>query len=202
MMQLLLAADPRCCNDPSNTGRTPLITAARHNNVEVLKLLLDAGSSIALDHQDSCGLTALHSAVVGASVAGVEALLAAGAAPEMTDNLSRGVLHMAASAGGEDQEIFRSTISDADAILTMFLAVPGAGGANTVDGAGLTPLHHATITNRPSAAAILLENGANVELEDGKGRSAMVYASDFGRTAVATLLSEARTADPKPVLTS
>lgn len=200
-MRLLLAADPRCCNDPSNTGRTPLITAARHNNVEVLKLLLDAGS-MGLDHQDSCGLTALHSAVVGASVAGVEALLAAGAAPRMTDNLNRGVLHMAASAGGEDQEIFRSTISDADAILTRFLtrflSLPGAAGANTVDGAGLTPLHHAAITNRPSAAAILIDYGANVELEDDKGRSAMVYACDFKRASIVALLSEARTAGPKP----
>ncbi len=53
---------------------------------------------------------------------------------------------------------------------------------------GGTPLHWAAARNRPLLARVLLAHGANTNLADGRGRTALDYAVEQNATAVAAIL--------------
>lgn len=62
-------------------AQTPLIRAADHGHVEIVRRLIAAGADVNAHHEDQIGNTAIREAVRGGYVEIVRALLAAGADP-------------------------------------------------------------------------------------------------------------------------
>ncbi len=78
---LLDKASHKIINTPNEKGYTPLMAAAALNNGDAIRALLKKGARIvAVDHD---GFTALHRAVEGGNYAAAEALLSAGANPNV-----------------------------------------------------------------------------------------------------------------------
>lgn len=74
-------------------GRTPLHWGAVHDNVGIMRLLLEAGAN--KDAQDGHEQTPLFLAARDGSVDAVRLLLAAGASKDTCDQLDRGPIHIA-----------------------------------------------------------------------------------------------------------
>lgn len=177
----------------STNGRTPLMTAALHGHCEVLEVLLQLKAvHELLETRDSCGQTALHSAVIGGSAGAVRVLLRAGAALEARDTGLAGVLHLAAAAG-DGSEFFHTTMAEADANLVLLITELNDRGLlgpalAAGDRCGLRPLHHAAIAGHASAARRLLACGADRFLTDSRGRTALDFAKQSGHAEVIRLL--------------
>lgn len=71
--------------------RTPLMNASVVKNINMVKLLIEAGAQ--LNQQDDHGYTALYLAVIYESVGCVEALLNAGANPNIMNKEGRSAIH-------------------------------------------------------------------------------------------------------------
>lgn len=72
-IRLLLGSWPKQAKIADFKGQTPLMLAANHGDVELVRLLVSLSD---IDAQDYLGRTPLHSAVAGRSLACVEAILA------------------------------------------------------------------------------------------------------------------------------
>ena len=84
-MQMLLVEWPEQANLADFKGQTPLMLAANEGDVELVRLLLEAGANV--DAQDYIGRTALHSAATGRSMKCVELIL------DRAPQVSSGVTH-------------------------------------------------------------------------------------------------------------
>lgn len=82
------SADGKSVNFRDEIGRTLLFSAS---SAAAITEILEAGCLV--DAHDKYGCTALHVAVVNCKREVVEALLAAGASPLVTDHCSNSVLH-------------------------------------------------------------------------------------------------------------
>lgn len=78
---------------PNSAGLTPLMYAARCDQVHVMKALLDAG--VEVDETTHNGLTALMSAAAGGSLEAIRFLVGAGADLDHYDNEDSTALHIA-----------------------------------------------------------------------------------------------------------
>jgi hypothetical protein len=81
-------------HDPTRSGLTPLMLAARYGNIETLAVLLQAGAQV--ETRGPEGETALVHAVASGDRLRVEALLDAGADARLADDLGRTPLMLAA----------------------------------------------------------------------------------------------------------
>ncbi len=79
----------------NQAGQTPLMMACLSGSLETVRLLIDAGSELEAK-DDINGYTALHAAVRNGHVPVAQALLAAKADPNSTDNMGGTALHIAA----------------------------------------------------------------------------------------------------------
>ena len=175
-------ADEAAQLDRANVaGSTPLIVAALANRGEVAKRLIDAGAKV--DVVNRQGETALSAAAFNGAADLADLLLARGAKPDTVDETGNGVIVYASARG-------------AAPIVEMLL---DAGiDPNTRYHADLTALMWAAgyPDNTPSEAALrtvklLLSRGAKVDLDDDRGRDALMIAAGLGRAAVARALIEA-----------
>lgn len=151
-----------CAADPE--GRLPLAEAARSNQLKALAALAAA----------PCGLnqvepfsrhTALMIAVMLRNLEAVRLLLGAGADPNFaTDGGARAWLLLGGSADPESARIREA------------LRVHGAD-LNTAAADGGTLLMAAADSGSLELANWLLKNGANPDLQDKSGRSALMYAT-------------------------
>lgn len=156
-MLLEAGADP---NSIGNGGATPLMLAARTDDLARVDKLLDAG--VYLDIQDDHGQTALIYASGNETI--VRRLLEVGADPNLS-NASYSPLKNASGKGryGEVRDLL-------------------AAGAN-VDYQGYfkrTAIHSAASGKHQDVALLLLAGGANLSLEDGHGKTPKKIAR--GRT--------------------
>lgn len=160
---------------PASRGRTPIFWLPA-GDIEVLSLLLDAGADVRV--RSDYGRTPLHEVAAfwraGAdyAVAAGRALLRAGADPGAKGREGRTPLHeaaVAARAGSRD-----AAVADMLSLLVEAGADLHARAAN-----GQTALHLAL--NSPSAAARLLELGADPTARNDSGRVAdPVSCENFG----------------------
>lgn len=153
-------------NSKTTTGVTPLHLAARDCPTgRETKLLLAAGADP--DAVAGDGTAPLHNACRGGNHEAVEALLKAGASPELgtkTHYLRETLLHALAQAQESDSV---AKIMD---VLLMHASEHGYGiNLNAVDKLGITPLSIAAEFNHVTVLRCLIEKGANLDTVDHDG---------------------------------
>jgi len=169
IVALLLArgADPNVRDDGDNA--MPLHFAAEREDLEVIRLLIEAGA-------DPIGAEDWH----GLEVIGWATVFGQGR-PDVVDYLLR---------HGARHNIFSAVATGAvDAIRTAIAATP-----TDVDrvmdppNQHRRPLHLAVVKRRAESLAVLLELGADVEGLDGAGLTALDQAAMSGETVMAEML--------------
>lgn len=129
---------------------TPLQWAARHGNVDLMRLLLEAGADT--ERRDFNGDRALLWAASAGQTESIRVLIAAGSPVNSVDDpYGLSPLHLAARSGYPD------------AIAALLAA-----GANVdaIDQSRTTPLAEAALTQNPRSVKLLLDAGANPEIAD------------------------------------
>jgi len=174
-------AERRQLDLPDARGATPLMLALHAGRSAVAQHLLDAGAAVEI--ADNQGETALSEAAYAGDVALGAALLARGAKPATQDHYGKTPICYAAARGA--------------AGLVAALLEAGVD-VNARYGGELTALMWAaghpdlTATERAVATAkLLIAHGANVDLVDDRGRSALMIAAGLNRFETAQALLEA-----------
>jgi ankyrin repeat protein len=174
---------------------TALDKAASYGNEAIMQILLENGAD--MEARNFSGRTPIHSAAAFSknSSAGLMMLLEHGSHIKAKDEKGQTPLHLAAYFGNEAAVRLLLGMEDID--------------IEAKDDAGLTPLMQAAADGHEATVQLLLQQNANPESEDCKGRTAILCAADgwvhssrtaggcaTGRAAVARVLLEQK--DVKP----
>lgn len=142
-------------------GWSPLHWASATNNLPIVQLLLDNGSTI--DIKDKDGATSLYIASGRGHKNIVKLLLDKGAKINMQNNYGVFPLYQASREGHLE--------------VVKLLLERGAN-INLQDEDGWTALHAASKRNRPDVVKLLLEEGASTYLKTNEGKPAHYYAAN------------------------
>jgi ankyrin repeat protein len=177
---------------------TPLLLAAEHGQLEVVRVLLDLGAT--LDYTGRWGLDPLGGAAQSGNVEILRLMLERGA--KVNAASGRGTaLHVAAQFGNLEAARFlieqgadvnagtavggytplhAASFRDTGEVAELLIA-RGAG-VNAIDPrGGTTPLHAAAGAGNVAVARVLLANGAEVNLRDHRGMTPLAWAErDIG----------------------
>ena len=195
-------------------GETPLLTAARHGNKEMVELLLNRGAIVSATvirrtpggQSSDEGNTALHYAAENGYKSVAEALLAHGADVNSLNSHQRTPLHFAAEKGfkavaelllvrGANPNLkddhgsapLHLAVQANDQTLVELLLASKAD-ANSQNEEGWTPLHIAASKDLVEIAKLLLANGANVNTSTPKGSTPLTEAAAAGGPEMIRLL--------------
>lgn len=146
-----------------------LLLSASNNQTEVLadsdprtaivKILVEAGADInKIDDGTNCALMAAWTFPV------VKVLLEAGADVKAVNSYGSTTLHLAATA---------STVDIIDIIVALLDAGADINARNKND---QTPLHYASQASNPEVITLLVDRGANVNMQDSKGNTPLINA--------------------------
>ncbi len=167
---LKIMVNKKNINSRDSYGNTPLHIAISNNaHTEQLKYLLTLTNDI--DVRNRNGDTPLYIAVQKNRRVPGEMLLAKGADVFSTNNENYSPLRMALAGGGEAQEW----------ILTSEVI-------KKTDGTGNTPLHYAAEWKLDNAVAVLLEKGANPNIRNANGETAIFNAIKSDSSSTIDLL--------------
>ncbi len=152
--------------------RTPLHYAAQYGFVKGANLLMKSGGLV--DAQDIDNETPLQVAIYHQRAEMVQILLEAGARAQQLNKQEEPALHLALS---------EESLPIVEQLLKFGAEV------NCKNRQGLTPLMRAASRlNHPSAAKVLLGEGADIMLEDSEGLTALHWSCKSGNVAAALLL--------------
>lgn len=165
-----LIADRADVNKADKVGITPLLLASEYGDVEIMKLLIQAGANVNfLSKRDR---TALMGAV--RCSAGVKLLLEAGATVELRNQSNETALMHAAS--GRNLESVK-----------LILAANADISARNLD--NRTPLIFSINGGNPRVVEYLLQNGAAKELATDVGSgTALIEATKYSKSAIVRIL--------------
>jgi ankyrin repeat protein len=173
LVKLLLdaGADPNAANE---FGITPLLQASRYGDAELIQALLDAGADITITHPS--GETALMAAARSGSVEAVTLLLEHGADPNAVEDLQHQTALMWATVEGHLGVV--DALLDAGANPNMQARVSELTKRNKADfpSGGFTALMFAARDANESISWRLVEGGADLNLTNGDGATAMMIA--------------------------
>eukprot|EP00050_Salpingoeca_kvevrii_P014678 m.38845 g.38845 ORF g.38845 m.38845 type:complete len:1018 (+) comp5910_c0_seq1:136-3189(+) len=158
---LSIQSDPR---HQDSSGNTALHMAAFHGHHDVFPLLLAAGSPV--DQPDSTGATPLLRACEGGHGRAVVLLVDAGADVNLLDEEKRTYLHWAAVGG--------------HANICRFLVAEANLATNARDQGGRTPLATAAFQGHEETIIELIALGAEADVQDDMGITALHWASNRG----------------------
>ena len=179
--QLLLKFRADVCS-MSVDGWRPIHYAAKTGNLDIMKLIIQAGSSMSTFTADNAGKTAMHIAVKNGHVPIVQYLVDKGAMYSRSKCHVEGdtPLHVAVKLGSLEMcRILLSKICHRDV-------------KNLKEE---TALHIAVKDNKYSIISCLLDAGANIEETDALGKSALIIAADDKSLKLMTVLLQ-RGANP------
>ncbi|KAL6117106.1 ankrd16 [Pungitius sinensis] len=163
VVQHLLLVAPDVWRAESKTRRTPLHTAAMHGREEVVSILLER-CGYAPDCTDSCGVTPFMDAVRNGHISVARQLLEKHqASPTAADLLGAQAVHQVAVTGQE--EALRFLVRDLNIDVNQK--------ATDIQ---LTALHYAAKEGHTSTIKTLRELGADLHVQDKKGRTALHMA--------------------------
>ncbi len=149
--------------------------AVRDNNLESLKAAI-AKHPAAINQVDSTWGAPLHFAARYGKKEEVDLLITSGASLTTADSKGNGVLH----------NLVESQFMD-----NLAYIIKLSGNINSKNTAGLTPLHLAVRGNAPSQMfKMLLEAGADPNVKDGNGESAMDLAKKLANPEVLQALKK------------
>uniref|UniRef100_A0A8C6V237 Ankyrin repeat domain-containing protein 16 n=1 Tax=Neogobius melanostomus TaxID=47308 RepID=A0A8C6V237_9GOBI len=161
---LLLQHSETAWATESKTGRTPLHTAALHGCEDVVQILLER-CEYRPDQADSCGVTPFMDAVRNGHISVARRLLEKHkACPTAVDRLGARPVHQVAVTGQNDALVF----------LVKELRVDVNERATDLQ---LTALLYAAKEGHSSTIRTLEELGADLHVQDAKGRTALHMAS-------------------------
>ena len=211
VVSLLLEADADTDMCGDICGETPLLSAAFNGDLDIVRLLLEAGAD--KEKFDIDGQTALHNASEKGHLETVRLLLESGSNRDPCDNQGRTPLHLAFEGG--HLEVARLLLDsgakkepcDSQGRTPLHLFAKGGHlevmpfvlqvvrllleeGANRVpcDNQGRTPLHLPSEGGHLELAQLLLELGADKDKEDNQQATPLHWAAKFGRFEVVDLL--------------
>jgi ankyrin repeat protein len=201
---LALGADP---NQPEPDGTTPLMRAVHARDYGIAELLIAAGAEISA--RNSYGVTPLYIAARAGDYVGTRLLLDAGANANSALPSGETALMTAAKAGNPD--VVRALLTGGSNVSLLQLAERRAA-AQVAEAAGyVVPTNPTATTNYAEVNArdrwyartalmiaaaeghsdvvqMLIEAGADIELLDEEGASALTLARDNGHLDVAAAL--------------
>ncbi|KAM9328301.1 ankyrin repeat domain-containing protein 16 [Pholidichthys leucotaenia] len=167
----LLDVAPDIWRTKSRTNRTPLHTAAMHGCEDVVRILLER-CEFPPDGADSCGVTPFMDAVRNGHVSVARLILDKHqVSPTAADIL--GVQPLQQAAITSQDEALRFLVRDLNVDVNQ-----------RVNNIQLTALHYAAKEGHTSTIKTLLDLGANLHVQDSKGRTALHMAS-LGQHAAA-----------------
>ncbi|OLQ15064.1 Ankyrin repeat domain-containing protein 50 [Symbiodinium microadriaticum] len=171
-----------------------LMHAADAGHSELVQLLVEAGAD--KDLQDDEGLTALMLAASRGHADVVQLLIAAGASKNVRDEKWRTALMHAAAAGfAEVARLLVETGADIDLpdvegylkILHMLIDL-GVDKDVRDEESGMTVLMSAADAGHSELVQLLVEAGADKDLQNYEGRTALMLAAESGKTAIVRFL--------------
>lgn len=179
------------CSMASVAESASVQEAAGKGDLAAVQKYLNKGGDI--NARGRHGRTALFEAAANGRVDVLTLLLEKGAAVNLANDFGWTPLHVAV----KDLQIMRLLMqkgADVNAPTTESDVFTSTGVKLT----GLTPLLEAADRGKPEAAALLLENGADLKATDRAGGTALMYAARRGRAEMVRLLLD-KGADPNAV---
>ncbi|MEO8256126.1 MAG: ankyrin repeat domain-containing protein [Acidobacteriota bacterium] len=163
----------------NNYGATPMSLAAEVGSAEMLKVLLEAGANA--DSPNPDGQTALLAVARTGNVAAAQLLLNHGATVDAREKWGGQTALMWASARRHPEMmrllIARGADVNARSIDRNYQRhVTAEGRPKSLDSGGLTPLLYAARENCVACVTVLLEKGADIDLQDPEGVSPLLVA--------------------------
>jgi ankyrin repeat protein len=161
--------------DGNGMGRTALIRAAQMDDLEMVKLLVEAGANV--DGQDNLGINAFMCACWNSSVDVVKYLRAAGSWMHLSDKDGMTALHIA-------------SVRDNTPVMKLLLEWR-VFDVDVRSSDGKTPLHCAALTGSYPACKLLIDAGADVNAQVSDGRAIETVAdavASFGEPRLMQLL--------------
>ena len=164
---------------------TPLVAALAQGHFQTARFLIDNGADPNV--RGDYNMTPLLSAAFNGDFEMVQVLLKYKADISARDNFGENALHNASHGSG-------SEIGPSLSYVALLLLKHGAdvNARTDKDKGHSTPLHIAAEYGRVEVVHVLLQHGADVDTEDGSGRTALQLASDRGHHEIMKLLSEHR----------
>lgn len=176
---------------------SPITVAAERDNLEIINILLENKADV---NQNIAGTTALHRASAQGNVATVEALIAAGAAVNATNQLHKQtplfdcittaspevvkiLLKHKADVNHKDMDgntALHYAAADGLTSIVHFLITAGAS-VEAINNEQQTPLIMAVENTHLNAIKLLLQNNANVVHKDKTGKTALFHAALDGQ---------------------
>ena len=175
-----------------------LFIAISQKNYNIVKALIEHGADVNL--RDEYGTSALHYATENSWTEGIGLLLENRAEPNVIGGFHKGtaihivakrnlldVLKMLVKYGADVNAIDHSGstalhyAARIGAVETVkFLLQNSANVKAFTDSTWSTPLHLAAIVNSPSTLRLLIEHGADLDAADGRNKTALDLAAQFG----------------------
>ncbi|RAO72859.1 uncharacterized protein BHQ10_008871 [Talaromyces amestolkiae] len=161
-------------------GVTPLVLAAMQGNVDVAKVLIEAGASV--NSVDNTGSSLLYKATDRYQVAFVSLLV------EQKD-LNVNIAH---PRHNNFTPLIRAALDGYTDIVKLLVSVPQLEINKTCsEPAGATALIYAAIAGTLDCVNVLLSQpGIDIDLQDERGATALIYAAENGYTEIVQALLE------------
>ena len=178
---------------PGLSRETPVMLAARYNEVDVVEFLVERGAL--LEVQDDKGYTPLHQAVMGAKITNMLRLIELGAHVWSRNYEEQNVLHLAAEKGHTEAlrlllehgiSVNNTDCTGASPILlaaknghlqAIHLLLKHRGNLNSCDNKEWLPLHHGAKNQQTDIAKFLVECKGNVFAKTSDGDSVLHLTS-------------------------
>lgn len=169
-------------NEVAEFKRTAILTAAANGRENVVKFLLDLGTSVNVECP--LGWTPLHLAAKGGHVNLIRLLLQRGANPRAKSNLHE-------DPPGTPRHLTPLMLAAQSGNTLIAKLILEAGGKSTINDKeknGACALIHSAINGNLELIKLLVENGADVDAKDHNGWTAMKWAIEQGHSDVIQFL--------------